>query len=787
MAIIEINGIAITIPDEGRGSIYHTDLKIVAQSIEQSFEMPNFQSGSSAFFKSKTSNRLSSGVFKSIMNNVVPQYDALAMEYVQLDLKKYLRDRVLGMFGRISEAIISKLLNEPGLKTYISKSIEFRFKGQPKEIIQKKITDSLTIKSELDIQYAEYFTSMHSEKNYTQVLFQKYPELKSRLTKITANYVKAIKKLLRRLNNDMEMLKKHFLYSLDNPVLSRIISSGSDFHKQGQQVLILVFDGVSEGSIKVIYKPSPITADAMLFGDLSKLQTINSKFSGQSSFVELLNKALIEDCPDNQPLTTYLIVPCLDKESSSLDSHYGYTEFLTHSPVERIDREKMADSILKKYIVTPSVLKKIQEKINDDIRQEELAFLRQAAFEVNSDFVTHSWLDVERYSHDCGLLLGLMTATGISDSHLENIIIHLLRPALIDGEVCFCVQVSPTPEDSSALHLQNGSMNAVSTAIEVFSFMHDITGMHEINITVSGKNRLYYVNEIGEMAAQQPKTEIVVAAYKKFWELMQGLAKDSFLAWYEQEQVREMFVRVIPQSTSLFQGEMKATQAHQFTYSRYEEYCIKKMSKGIYDYHDAIEKFNFRLNLGDTDNQDVSSMSLRSEKEPYEYITDALPPSPVPNAAIFSNDSRTLNIYSEYKNNSIPVYYMQAGDTKLTDFNGNYLCIPDGFIKLRNQIGRYEMESVDQMFGDNNADYRVKTVDEEGYTTKEHLKSLPAIEGATDNEFLVEPPLKTTQERFKKILSNKPLQEQLIKVVKSQTARLAPSEVIQSQQKSLSL
>ena len=82
--------------------------------------------------------------------------------------------------------------------------------------------------------------------------------------------------------------------------LKGIAFTGSDFHKGGKQVLILRFDDHGAEK-KVVYKPSSLMVDSLLFGD----QGVASKLGDVS---------------------TYKIVPALSQENKDLG--YGYMEFV---------------------------------------------------------------------------------------------------------------------------------------------------------------------------------------------------------------------------------------------------------------------------------------------------------------------------------------------------------------------------------------------------------------------------------------------------------------------------
>jgi len=85
-------------------------------------------------------------------------------------------------------------------------------------------------------------------------------------------------------------------------VLKGLKFTGSDFHKGGKQVLILRFDDKGTEK-KVVYKPSSLEVDALLFGK----DSVADKLGGVS---------------------TYNIVPARTDDKPPKDAGYGYMEFV---------------------------------------------------------------------------------------------------------------------------------------------------------------------------------------------------------------------------------------------------------------------------------------------------------------------------------------------------------------------------------------------------------------------------------------------------------------------------
>lgn len=170
--------------------------------------------------------------------------------------------------------------------------------------------------------------------------------------KITDNFINSGILALNRITNDFdETICPGFLSDNKSEwVLTEIGLTGSDLHKNGQQVLILTFSN-KKSKHKVVYKPSPVTADMMLVGDLSRLPELHKKkYHGQSSLLEIaermLEKTTVPEYISGTQLPKYLIVPMGD--SDNVKDYYGYIEFLSHAPTLNIDEQTIFEASMQK-------------------------------------------------------------------------------------------------------------------------------------------------------------------------------------------------------------------------------------------------------------------------------------------------------------------------------------------------------------------------------------------------------------------------------------------------------
>jgi Domain of unknown function (DUF4135) len=236
--------------------------------------------------------------------------------------------------------------------------------------------------------------------------------------------------LLSRINKDMEkIIRPAFLNDFENPKLMGITPTGSDLHNRGNQVLILEFTDQNNlwRTRKVVYKPTPVQADAMLFGDNERLNKIKGEYKGCPSFIEIMNSKL---APADQ-LPTYLIVPCEDEHGFyEVAHHYGYIQYLSREPtfvVKEGEDEGTAEKRFKEEVKTKvNSGEKYDYVLNDPSSEESERYTNQ-------------------YSRHAGLCISLMLATGLIDSHHDNIIAKIVKKDgvlmlyryLIDGEISF--------------------------------------------------------------------------------------------------------------------------------------------------------------------------------------------------------------------------------------------------------------------------------------------------------------------------------------------------------------
>ncbi len=140
-----------------------------------------------------------------------------------------------------------------------------------------------------------------------QYLRFKYPIINELTTKLCQNFLRNTHLIFLRIERDFDFLCNAFLNELGKNIrLNKISLAGSDLHKQGQQVAILEFIDNAGKKKKVIYKPSPVQADAMLVGNIDLLKRYDPKYTNCYSLLEGINRGLRDK---DKALPTYLIAP----------------------------------------------------------------------------------------------------------------------------------------------------------------------------------------------------------------------------------------------------------------------------------------------------------------------------------------------------------------------------------------------------------------------------------------------------------------------------------------------
>ena len=294
--------------------------------------------------------------------------------------------------------------------------------------------------------------------------FQQLPlntMVKQVIDKRTQFFKDNLRTLCQRLCDDWDDINALFFpYSLLLK-LTKIRTTGSDYHKKGQQVLILTFkvretpagtrsDFVvavdtgkvsllrqsQESEVKLIYKPSDVELDCRIIGDTDRLKARlphiyqdnapkGHRLHQFDSLIARINAALQDGHHPLQGsvdhlfmIPTYKILPRYPgsrlitdtNHRLPLDKSYGYLEFVSHEPP------------------TPQDWQKIVLDTNESYRWDYVTkdpANKSGAFDLSLYYRIFGWY----------ILLSLFLSFG--DLHSENMIVNRKKPVLIDLEISF--------------------------------------------------------------------------------------------------------------------------------------------------------------------------------------------------------------------------------------------------------------------------------------------------------------------------------------------------------------
>ena len=264
---------------------------------------------------------------------------------------------------------------------------------------------------------------------------------------ITNQFIQYVTKFLTDINNDWNHLRDIFFPNWNLVELRDIIATGSDTHKAGKSVVILIFLGkkrppagpISVGAsiknfltippsklLKLVYKPSDLTLDYLLVGDT---QRVTNSYAGilpnppGGSLFEIINSQITNNHLNadpsfaGKPNPVLPVYPIFPRHSGSITNAYGYLKFLKHRP--------------KAKSTSPTTF-------NVKLLRKEQPKWDWIALN-NDQLITYYRL----FGWFCSIGLNF----GLADAHNQNLIVHNRKPYLIDNEIAFkwiCEVVSKT-------------------------------------------------------------------------------------------------------------------------------------------------------------------------------------------------------------------------------------------------------------------------------------------------------------------------------------------------------
>ena len=381
----------------------------------------------------------------------------------------------------------------------------------------------------------------------------RYPISRDALAGVFANFERNIKQACERIHADQAMLTILYqdLFEDDFAILhlSKIKSTGSDFHHGGQQVLILTFDVVESvdygppigvlprrGTLRVVYKPSDIEVDCLIAGDSAPVnRALGNQFMAASLF-EIYNTRLQAMKTANPaftglPLSTYRVLPrnylsgVGNPAPLPIREAYGYIEYLDN------DLSGTAPQVFGYYPFASS---------------DYLIFRSDDETAIVTDFYRRE-----------GALCAVAGSFSLHDMHIENVRVMSRLPHLIDLEISLTSAVSEI--ESTLLLGRLGGITGINVDAQDFVW-------HVENPDTQGQAYLgrkyednYYQNRLWRSTADGRKQMVpidrpnLVRGFNDGMSVLRaGQQNGDFNAWFAR--LDNVLVRYTPYGTSEFKN-----------------------------------------------------------------------------------------------------------------------------------------------------------------------------------------------------------------------------------------
>jgi len=288
------------------------------------------------------------------------------------------------------------------------------------------------------------------------LFFIRNPLAQTLLNRVTNNFLKNLYTSISRVATDKAAIEACFLMGAPIHAITRIQSTGSDFHKGGQQVLIIDLaytDGRgAEKMLRLVYKPSDVEFDYRIAGRnrpeflafLKQNQSDRGYPIGHKSLYEMLNDAVFQT--SNQTiahwlsdkygsdaaqleagleLPTYAILPrypgsrlSIESGDKGIRSSYGYIEYLEHNP-------ENSPGIPPGTNPNPGELAAWIVQRYGNASERELSQL---------DWITRSMVESLICYRLWGRVIAIATVFQQTDLHHQNLRLRGRRPHVIDLE-----------------------------------------------------------------------------------------------------------------------------------------------------------------------------------------------------------------------------------------------------------------------------------------------------------------------------------------------------------------
>ena len=327
--------------------------------------------------------------------------------------------------------------------------------------------------------YAEYFSTLIDVPAGVANFNVRYPLINDAVATLREYFVENIRLACERITANWTEIENGFFDPPNGETLDALYEftcTGSDFHKQGKQVLILTFAYTTAGAPgfleerakrkrrnevarrsgntlntqgylrKVVYKPTDVEIDYRIMGNTARVHPVRLAgpfenprqvpgAAATGSLMELMNTILaatVGGWNAAEELPTYTILPYNPGSSiagnppgPATGNSYGYLEFLTNHPV--IKNKNKAD---------PLPASTAQVKRGCDAAGGVWRNIAPPN-PPDMDCVTDQAAPVDTCFRTWGRLAAIAQVCSISDMHVQNVIMHKCKPHLIDLEDSF--------------------------------------------------------------------------------------------------------------------------------------------------------------------------------------------------------------------------------------------------------------------------------------------------------------------------------------------------------------
>lgn len=480
------------------------------------------------------------------------------LEHALLELRKQ-------YFGDTQENLfIRQAINSPELWQWAAEFLDQDVMFYVDSDLRSKRLDKLHgdksfLRAQLEKYYQENNAEYDRHKAFGEYLLKRFSEdhYAERLETLMMNFTNSIREAFERVIHDHELIERGFLSTGKQSRLVRIIPSGSDLHKQGRQVYVLEFmiEDRKE-NLRLIYKPSSVLVDTMLFGNTSWLREcglqgeIQRRASVDADDSPILSVAeRINQFSDGFQLPIYRILPC---ENKDIISSYGYIQYLNHAPWHQ-------NSL---YL---EVLKAIEKRPDDDsiqvgfetIKHFEGELIRQAFSMPDCDYVARSKKEYIEYSRRCGGLVALATAFGISDMHYENAISSrclqgIMQLIPIDCETSCQLNVRAV-DMTGFFNIESGAMSASGRNALVCNTLTNCSGLNPVRTSTKEKNLIYCSYLVGRdrLEPKYPEADAFLDGFHRALGCITNNPRE-FISWFDHPLTNQMTIRILPYKTSVF-------------------------------------------------------------------------------------------------------------------------------------------------------------------------------------------------------------------------------------------